>query len=111
MIYYDSEYAANMTTESWRPTANVELIESTVALYQRAKSRGRTIGLRKVKAHDGIHGNEVADRLAKRGAQGRISTESKRWAAPGRSWIHPTDIEHCGKCGRVYSNAEACGSH
>ena len=111
VIYYDSEYAANMTKEAWRPTSNVEMIDNTVALYQRAKARGRNIGLRKVKSHDDIHGNEVADRLAKRGARGRISTESKRWAAPGWSWAHPTNLEHCGKCGRVYGNAEACGSH
>ena len=73
IVYSDSSYAINCL-ETWRPTwkskgwvkydnkpiKNLELIQA----YDELKEKGYNIILKKVKGHDNIEGNELADQLA-----------------------------------------------
>lgn len=73
-IHVDSQYTINAVTKwakgwkkrGWKkadgkPVKNQELIERTLELYESMKS---FVFVKKVKAHVGIEGNEIADRLS-----------------------------------------------
>eukprot|EP00974_Lingulodinium_polyedra_P069194 6698541-Lingulodinium_polyedra.AAC.1 len=65
----------------WDPKANEELAARVRALTERVEQR-RVITWTHVYGHTGEHDNELADRAAARGAAGRVSAGSRRWAAP-----------------------------
>ena len=77
-IYYDSTYAYRAVTYLSKARENVELIDTVAALVT-AVRRLFTLSFQHVRAHTGIYGNEVADRLADRGAHGRVSPHATTW--------------------------------
>lgn len=77
-VHYDSQYAANIVTGRNRAHKNLELASTLQRLYAEIKQQ-RPLNLVYVKGHSGVAGNELADRLASMGAEGRYSTASKRW--------------------------------
>ena len=72
VICYDSEYAYSLATRLANPTTNKQLAESVASL----------VTMEHVRGHTGIYGNEVADRLADRGARGRVSPHAPHWITP-----------------------------
>lgn len=70
IIRYDSYYAANVTTGLWKAKRNVRLVETVQRKLAKAAKVQRVLFMH-VKAHAGTLGNEAADRLAKRGSEGR----------------------------------------
>ena len=71
-----------MTTGEWEPeTENIEINKEVRKQFQLA-NKERTIKLEWIKGHSGDKGNDWADKLADRGALGKISPQSKRWAPP-----------------------------
>eukprot|EP00435_Cladocopium_sp_Y103_P015142 s3945_g3.t1 len=67
---YDSQYAANMVRGHWSPQANLALIQWAQWQLKRVISKGIRIEWRWIRGHQGVHGNEMADFLAKEGARG-----------------------------------------
>ena len=100
-IFYDSTYAFNALTGTDDPEANLDLIRKARAVFASASST-RNVFFRRVKGHSGDLGN---DRLAGRGARGEQSSQSARWLSPMNvpAAIDPLLIDHCWRCGRVYS--------
>ena len=78
-IYYDSSYAYGAVTRLNKNKDNMELIDTVASLVASVR---RVFNLKfvHVRAHTDIYGNEAADRLDSRGAQGRISPHSVIWA-------------------------------
>lgn len=68
MIYSDSNYALNMTFGNWKPSTNKKLIQE-IRSYADYVSRFITIEHSHIRAHSGFKWNEVADRLADKGAR------------------------------------------
>ncbi len=62
LIYSDSEYAIGVITGSLAAKKNLDLIEII-----RKEMAGRDIVFRKVLAHSGVEGNELADHYADKG--------------------------------------------
>ena len=81
LIRYDSEYAANIAQGRYDPASNEELAAEVKKIAEEA-GQFRVITYQHVYGHTGEHDNEVADRLADRGAKGEVSPMSRRWAAP-----------------------------
>ena len=77
-ILYDSEYAYEIATGLNRDKENGALSESVAALVSSVR-RKFVLNFRHVYGHTGVHGNEVADRLADRGALGRVSPHAQSW--------------------------------
>ena len=77
-ILYDSEYAYGIATGLNRDKENGALSESVAALVSSVR-RKFVLNFRHVYGHTGVHGNEVADRLADRGASGRVSPHAMSW--------------------------------
>ena len=73
VIYSDSKYARGVLTLGWKAKANRELI---LGLRERL-DLWRSLQIRWVPGHEGVEGNELADALARDGAQGIDKTE---WA-------------------------------
>lgn len=67
-IYSDSNYALNMVFGNWRPSTNKKLIDTISGL---ALLVANTVDIKNahIRAHSGFKWNEVADRLADRGAR------------------------------------------
>ncbi|ANZ50390.1 putative ribonuclease H [Erwinia phage vB_EamM_Phobos] len=81
IIYADSTYMINTVTDwiwgwernGWRradgtPCANLDILKRILAILKSIKEEGITLIVRKIKAHAGHYGNEMADKLAKQGA-------------------------------------------
>ncbi len=71
VIYSDSKYARGVLTLGWKAKANRELIlglRDRLDLWQ-------ALQIRWVPGHEGVEGNELADALARDGAQGIDRTE------------------------------------
>lgn len=77
-IYYDSEYAYGVTTRLTKCKDNHELVESVAQLVSATRNQFH-LTFQHVKGHLGIHGNEVADKLADRGFLGRVSPHATFW--------------------------------
>jgi ribonuclease HI len=75
-IRYDSEYAANIARGTWAALSNEELAETV-------RNSVREIGLKRVMSWEhvygqsGAHDNELADRAADLGCQGKVSLYSQ----------------------------------
>jgi ribonuclease HI len=80
-IRYDSTYAANLAQGVWTPKAN-ELLAARVRELTEEVERTRVVTWEWVRGHQGEHDNEIADRAAAAGAEGRISAQSRRWTEP-----------------------------
>jgi ribonuclease HI len=81
VIHYDSEYAANIATRRNTAHKNQALAATVQALLDEVRAQ-RSLELSHVKGHSGVLGNELADRLASKGAEGHHSSSSKRWRSP-----------------------------
>lgn len=80
VIYYDSTYAANITTGAYRAQKNQRLAKTAQSLFREVQSsRNGNVKLVHVKGHSGAKWNEFADALANRGATG-VCCEQGRWA-------------------------------
>ena len=77
----DSQWAINVITGKWRAKVNKDLVKLAQHL---SKKCGMTVEYQWVKAHVGLEGNEVADRLAEAG--------KKRWEAEGGRNIPPPRV-------------------
>lgn len=64
IIRSDSEYAAGVLTKDWTLKSNVELI---TAIREDLALRGDRVSFEYVPGHEGVEGNELADRLANMG--------------------------------------------
>ncbi len=60
MVYTDSNYCLGVLTKNWKTHVNQSLINEIKNLL----AKFNQIEITKVKGHAGIHGNEVADKLA-----------------------------------------------
>lgn len=80
-IYYDSTYAYGAVTRLNKCKDNDELVD-TVAILVEAVRRVFQLDFQHARAHSDIYGNEAADRLAARGAAGRISPHPQVWIQP-----------------------------
>ena len=66
-----------MAQGSWSPVANVELVQKVQALLDEVRT-SRALYLEHIYGHTGEHDNELTDKAAEHGAQGRVSRLSKR---------------------------------
>ena len=83
VIFYDSEYAYSLAARLANPTANKQLAESVASLVTMVRQKVH-LTFKHVRGHTGIYGNEVADRLADRGAQARVSPHAPHWITPSQ---------------------------
>lgn len=67
-IYSDSNYALNMVFGNWTPNTNKKLID-TISKFAKEVQRNVSVSNAHIRAHSGFKWNEVADRLADRGAR------------------------------------------
>eukprot|EP00747_Dinoflagellata_sp_TGD_P190417 gnl/TRDRNA2_/TRDRNA2_52144_c0_seq1.p1 gnl/TRDRNA2_/TRDRNA2_52144_c0~~gnl/TRDRNA2_/TRDRNA2_52144_c0_seq1.p1 ORF type:complete len:465 (+),score=90.25 gnl/TRDRNA2_/TRDRNA2_52144_c0_seq1:38-1432(+) len=105
IIHYDSQYAAFIATGRYRAQKNLQLAETVSRLWREV---GRPVGKRKlevmhVKGHSGNRGNELADKLANRGAEGHCSLASRRWS----SRDHSVPLRHISGEASASSSASA----
>eukprot|EP00439_Symbiodinium_sp_Y106_P074883 s828_g14.t1 len=111
VLCYDSQYAKKAMTGENRAHANVELVASVQRLWQELYARRRLL-LSWIKGHAGDFGNELADKLANEGAEGRIGAASRRWSrrAAGACWTAGPEAKRA-RCGAsADSHAVAVGS-
>ena len=91
-ILYDSVYAYSISTRLAKPTENQTLAETVACLVDKLRARVE-VTFEHVRGHRGIHGNEVADRLADWGARGRVSPHCDRWVnPPAGPMAHPLPV-------------------
>ena len=85
-FHLDSSYVIDVMAGQSVPSENGELVFMAKQLYRDLTSfYTKTTSLpapeiKKVKAHSGVEENEMADRLAKMGAEGRVSRQAGRYA-------------------------------
>ena len=72
-FFSDNMYALKTITGEWSTQSNVDLVKEAQACLAEL-SKHATVHLMWVPGHADVYGNEVADRLAKRGAKGSTST-------------------------------------
>jgi ribonuclease HI len=82
-IFIDNQYAIKTTVKEWVAKSNLDLIHQAQTLLCRLKQRFPT-HLLWVPGHAQIPGNEIADWLAKRGAQGNSTCDP-----PPENILHP----------------------
>ena len=82
-IFIDNQYAIKTTVKEWVAKSNLDLIHQAQTLLCRLKQRFPT-HLLWVPGHAQIPGNEIADWLAKRGAQGNSTYDP-----PPENILHP----------------------
>ena len=70
----------------WRLEDNRVLIEQAAKLYDKSRDT-YNIQWNHVFGHTGDEGNELADKLAGKGSEGRVSGQFKRWARPDQEVI------------------------
>lgn len=71
MILYDSQYAYGVT-RLFNPDTNLGLATTVASLVDAVRSKMK-LDFTHVRSLRGIHGNEIADRLAKRGANNHLT--------------------------------------
>ena len=109
-IRFDSYYAANIAQGIWEPKSNEELAKKVHEFTEKVMEK-RMIEWTHVYGHTGQHDNELADRAADLGAKGKVSAQSRRWAAPppmlelGGS----EQMDICRKCGGEYPDHHKYG--
>jgi hypothetical protein len=100
VVRFDSFYAANIAQGIWRAGSNEELADRVRSLTTEV-SQHRQLTWVHVYGHRGFHDNELADRAADLGCQGKVSLQSRRWAAPPPALApqHYMATDFCKKCG------------
>ena len=86
VIHTDSQYVLSLLQGSSLPTTHPQLVSLAQQYYTACRTQFR-LTIRKVPGHYGVPGNEIADRLAKRGVTsvgtvGRYSTSPSRPLQP-----------------------------
>jgi hypothetical protein len=71
-IFIDNKYTIYCSQRLWHAKSNLDVLEKIYPVLESIRSK-REVHLLWVPAHAGIPGNELADRLAKRGAHGESS--------------------------------------
>lgn len=82
VVFYDSQYAANIATRRHVAHKNLLLARTVQGLCDEVR-RQRPLKMTYVKGHSGCPGNELADQLANRGVLGHWGTASRRWSLAG----------------------------
>ena len=120
-IWYDSTYAAGITTGQYDAKTNTGLADRGAEYKKRLRNRWE-VDFCWVKGHSGASGtteswgNTCADYLAELGAHGGTGHHSRRWAAP-EPWEAETERleDKCRRCGRSYgfshNNGRRVGGH
>ena len=81
LMRYDSYYAANIARGIWQAKSNEELAHAVRELTEKMAQK-RSITWSHVYGHQGYHDNEMAERAADDGCEGRVPAQSRRWTAP-----------------------------
>ena len=113
IVHSDSLYAINMATGKWMPHKgrNKVIVAELRARWRRLqKQRPREVSLRHVRSHVQIPGNELADWLADKGAEGtlddparplqsgqHVTQQATRWL---REWMEAHGARRGGDDGR-----------
>jgi ribonuclease HI/exonuclease III len=79
-IFTDSLLSANVVQGVWKPLKNKSLSKWTMERMKELRSLGIKVKLHWVKAHEGIPGNELADRLANAGREENDNLEGQHIA-------------------------------
>ena len=110
MIRYDSYYAANIARGIWEAKRNEELAARARIVTEKVEQR-RTITWQHVYGHTGQHDNELADRAADAGRDGKIANQSTRWRTvpPEMQTPRAEIVEKCNRCGQEFPNHRRTG--
>ncbi|MEK9731296.1 MAG: RNase H family protein, partial [Candidatus Poseidoniales archaeon] len=82
MIRTDSQYAGNLASGTWKPSANIQLVRHVQRLWNEV-SELRPLEWQHVRAHRGHRWNERADHMASRKAAGELPEPLSFWK-PGQ---------------------------
>ena len=77
-LYYDSKYAAKITTGEYTAQSNKYLAAKARTLVQQARNT-RNIRFEHIKGHSEDIGNDAADELANKGAKGQSCRNIEEW--------------------------------
>jgi len=77
-FYYDSKYAAKITTGEYKAESNKYLAAKARTLLQQALNK-RKIRFEHIKGHSNDKGNDAADELANKGAEGQTCRTLEQW--------------------------------
>ena len=112
-LFYDSEVAKGLVTESWAPQSHLKLVSLLRGLYVEAcKSRlvtwvhVRSHGEKPIPQSNIFSLNERADRLAERGRSGEPCFVLQRWV-----YTPELSVERCRWRRRIYSTSGAASIH
>ncbi|MDA0716096.1 MAG: hypothetical protein O2866_01965 [archaeon] len=82
LIRTDSQYAGNLASGTWKPSANIQLVRYVQQLWNEV-SELRPLEWQHVRAHRGHRWNERADHIASRKAAGDLPEPLSFWK-PGQ---------------------------